>query len=73
MIADFPNPQKSKIPNPQSSINSTPPMKLACLFALILGLVLGMCWFGSCMMPREGPDIFDDPPNQKSAIINHQS
>jgi len=38
-----------------------------------LGLVLGMCWLGSFMMPREGPDVFDDPPNQKSAIINPQS
>jgi len=73
LIADFPNPQKSKTPNPQSSINPSPPIKIAALIALILGLVLGMCWFGSLTMPTEGPEVFDDPPNQKSTIINPQS
>lgn len=37
-------------------------MKLACLLALILGLVLGMCWFGTFTMPREGPEVYDAPP-----------
>jgi hypothetical protein len=48
-------------------------MKLAALIAFILGLVLGMCWFGTLTMPREGPEVFDDPPNQQSAIINPRS